>query len=164
MSDDFEDDLPIEEEDQADDFDNFDPQKYLRRRQATRGNRDDTGDFDRDLPMTSRRGRSYGDLNDPRGYDQGRGASRRGRHSVADDDNSDQLGNAAGMGAGVLASIIGLFTGENMGLFNRILPELGPRLGPLARWVVGAVGCIIVFICGLACVGVYFIYTVVNHR
>jgi hypothetical protein len=160
MSDDFEDDLPIEEEDQADDFDNFDPQQYLRRRQALKGNRDDVNDFDRDLPVASRRGRSYGDP-DQRNVDRasGRGQGRYGRRE--DDDPVQNLGM---MGPGFLASIIGLFTGENMGLFKSIIPELGPRLGPLARWVVGGIGCMIVFICGLACVGVYFIYTVVSHR
>ncbi len=152
------DDMPPPDE-EGEDFRNFDPESYLRRRggatgvspsDAERGDQDpsDFDNFDPDAYLRKRRAergsREYGSASYPPEAEAPLRGRRR-RSSVADDDEPlPGIGDAAGLGAGFLS----LFRpGEGVGLKLEILREASP----LIKGALLALGCAIVVVLGSIC-------------
>ncbi len=142
MGDNFDDQIPPEEE--AEDFANFDPERYLRKRQGQYG-RPMMDEETADVGYTPGRRRRYAE--DDLAAAPGSGRSRRRSGISSENDFGESLRPAAGVGAG----IIGLVTsGEGM----RLLPEILRQGGPLVRAGL-TIGCVLLIAlvgaCGVAC-------------
>jgi hypothetical protein len=169
MSDDeFEDYIPGD--DQAEDFANFDPSSYLRRRghaldgslnqdeppERDADQADDFANFDPGAYVRKHRAeRGHSQLGDPNAvaasYGE-RSRRRRRRAGMSDDDFGD-----VGEGAGLLAS---LGHAENVGLLSQLIREGGPLLRP----VIAAVGCFLVLALIGICVAALLIFNTLSRR
>ena len=161
MSDDFDNLPPIEEE--SDDFAHFDPENYLRRRGRIYGEPELIDSSEDPLPPPRgrrRRGVPSSGSYEPQyttGRRRGRRSTSRRRGSVLDDRDEFDAGDAP---LGIGAAILGLLHEGNIGFFTEILGGLGP----LARFVLPAIGCVLVLACIAVCGGGYILITTLTRR
>ncbi|GEM_PF-5770969 len=166
MSDDELDDY-IPGEDQAEDFANFDPATYLRRRghaldgsldqdEPSERNDNDFANFDPSAYVRKHRAeRGRSQLGDPNAIQASygeRSRRRRRRAGMSDEDFGD-----VGEGAGLLAS---LGHAENVGLLSELIREGGPLLRP----VIVAVGCFLVLALVGVCAVALLIFNALSRR
>jgi hypothetical protein len=146
MSDEFDDDMPpIEEE--ADDFKNFDPQAYLSKRGRVRKSYDD--DFSNAPDISSRGARSA------------KTSRRERRQRYSDDmDFDNDGGQGAGIPMGIGAGILGMLESGNIGVVSELLRSFGP----LAKVMLGVIGCALMMFCIVVCGGGFLLINALTRR
>ncbi len=167
--DDFDDMPPPDEE--ADDFKNFDPESYMRKRGRATGftpldDQTDEAqqDFDKFDPETylrkrraERGSREFGSASYPPDADVPLRGRRRRSRITDDDEPLPEMGAAAGLGAGILGF---LRDGEGTRLNLEILREASPwiKAGLLA------LGCAILVVLGGICVLGFLLASAITRR
>jgi hypothetical protein len=158
-------------DEEAEDFRNFDPETYLRKRgrgtsdafsdqEPTDENAEDFAKFDPDAYLRKRRAeRGQPPLGGADSYPVDmEPPSRRRRRSVADDSESiPDVGAAAGLGAG----IIGMFGSREA---TRLNVEILRHSSPLIRAALIALGCAIVLTLTGVCVVGFLLATAIARR
>lgn len=163
--DDFDDYPPGDEE--AEDFANFDPSSYLRKRghalddspdrdEPSERDENDFANFDPSAYVRKRRAeRGRSQLGDPNAVEASYGerSRRRRRQAGMEDDDFGEVG----AGAGLLAS---LGRRENKGLIAEIIREGGPLLRP----AIVAVGCFLLLALIGICTLTLLIFNTLSRR
>jgi hypothetical protein len=163
---DFDDIPPLDEE--AEDFSNFDPEAYRRKRgmgtasSSPGAERPDAGGFDSFDPDAYLRKRRAGQgrsapLSDPYAEDAAPRGRRRRRSITDDDELMPDAGAAAGIGAGLLGMLGG---GDSLDLNLKILRDASPVI----KSALLAVGCAIVLALTGICVLGFLLVTALTRR
>ncbi|MCC7450743.1 MAG: hypothetical protein IT324_25235 [Anaerolineae bacterium] len=167
------DDMPGDAD--AEDFANFDPERYTRRRRGSDWNQpsaddapdsassDDFANFDPSAYVRKRRGETRQSLvGEDASADRAYRRHRRDFGTDIDDDELPDAGGVAGLGMGLLG---GLLSGGRGGQGQRTAyTDILREASPLLRVGLIALGCGIVALLGTGCVVGYLLVTALTRR